>query len=93
MTNADTKTIANDTKTIVTHTKTAVTDTKTIVTDTQTVVTDTQTMVADTQTMVADIHRNLLTERDGASSKNHSVGSTFCPSTMECLPSLRIEQG
>jgi hypothetical protein len=93
MTVADTKTIANDTKTIVTHTKTVVTETKTVVTDTKTVVTDTQTMVADTQTMVADIHRNLLTEREGASSTNHSVGSTLCPSTMEYLPSLRIEPG
>jgi hypothetical protein len=71
----------------------AVTDTKTIATDTKTIATDTKTVVTDTQTMVADIHRNLLTEREGASGKNHSVGPTFYPSTIECLQSLRIEPG
>jgi hypothetical protein len=77
----------------VTDTKTIVTDAKTIVTDTKTIATDTKTVVTDTQTMVADIHRNMLAEREGASGKNHLVGTTVYPSTMKCLPSLRIEPG
>jgi hypothetical protein len=77
----------------VTDTKAIVTDAKTIITDTKTIATDTKTVVTDTQTMVADIHRNMLTEREGASGKNHSVGSTFYPSTIEYLQSLRIEPG
>jgi hypothetical protein len=85
--------LAIDTNMTVTDTKTIVTDAKTIVTDTKTIATDTKTVVTDTQTMVADIHRNLLTEREGASVKNHSVGTTFYPSMMECLPSFRIEPG
>jgi hypothetical protein len=57
--------------------------------DTNMTVTDTKTIVTDTQTMI----RNMLTEREGDSGKNHSVGTTFYPSTTECLPSLRIEPG
>jgi hypothetical protein len=78
----DTNMTVTDTKTIVTDAKTIVTDTKTIVTDTKTIATDTKTVVTDTQTMVADIHRNMLTEREGASGKNNSVGTTFYPSTI-----------
>jgi hypothetical protein len=43
------------------------------VTDTKTIVTDAKTIASDTKTMVADMHRNMLTEREGASGKNHSV--------------------
>jgi hypothetical protein len=89
----DTNMTVTDTKTIVTDTKTIAKDTKTIATDTKTIATDTKTVVTDTQTMVTDMHRNMLMEREGASGKNHSVGSTFYPSIIECLPSLRIEPG
>jgi hypothetical protein len=68
--------LAIDTNMTVTDTKTIVTDTKTIATDTKTIATDTKTVVTDTQTMVADMHRNMLTEREGSSGKNHSVGTT-----------------
>jgi hypothetical protein len=61
--------------------------------DTNMTVTDTKTMVTNTETMVADMHRNMLTEREGASGKNHSVGATFYPSTTEFLPSPRFEPG
>jgi hypothetical protein len=64
-------------------------DTNMTVTDTKTIAIDTKTVVTDTQTML----RNMLTEREGDSGKNHSVGSTFYPSTTECLQSLRIEPG
>jgi hypothetical protein len=57
--------------------------------DTNMTVTDTKTIVTDTKTMI----RSMLTEREGSSGKNHSVGTTFYPSTTECLPSLRIEPG
>jgi hypothetical protein len=66
-----------------------VTDTKTIATDTNTMVMDTKTVVTDTQAML----RNMLTEQEGASGKNHSVGTTVYPSTTEYLPSLRIKPG
>jgi hypothetical protein len=81
--------LAIDTNMAVTDTKTIVTDTKTIATDTKTIAMDTNTVVTDTQTML----RNVLKEREGASGKNHSVGTTSYPSTIECSPSLRIEPG
>jgi hypothetical protein len=61
--------------------------------DTNMTVTDTKTMVTNTETMVADMHRNMLTERECASGKNHSVGATFYPSTIAFLPSPRAESG
>jgi hypothetical protein len=70
-----------------------VTNTNTVVTDTKTMVTDAKTIVTDTKTMVEDIHRNLLTEREDASGKNHSVGPTFYSSTTKYLPSPRVEPG
>jgi hypothetical protein len=54
---------------------------------------DTNMTVTDTNIMVADIHRNMLTEREGASGQTCSVGTTFYPSTTECLPSFRIGSG
>jgi hypothetical protein len=68
-------------------------DTNVTVTDTNTKVTDTNTKVTDTNTMVADIHRNLLTEREGASGQNRSVGTICYPSTTECLLPPRLELG
>jgi hypothetical protein len=54
---------------------------------------DTNMTVTDTNTMVADIHRNLLTERDGASGRNREVGTICYPSTTEYLPFPRHEPG
>jgi hypothetical protein len=68
-------------------------DTNMTVTDTKTIVTDTKTMMTETKTMVADMHRTMLTEREGVSGGIHSVGTTFYPSTTECLPSPRVESG
>jgi hypothetical protein len=61
--------------------------------DTNMTVTDTKTVVTDTNTMVADIHRNLLTEREGASGQDRSVGTICYPSTTECLLPPRLELG
>jgi hypothetical protein len=54
---------------------------------------DTNITVTDTNTMVADLHRNLLTEREGASGQNRSVGTICYPSTTECLLPPRLEPG
>jgi hypothetical protein len=50
-------------------------------------------LAIDTNTMVADIHRNLLTEREGASARDRSVDTIYYPSTTEYLPFPRLEQG
>jgi hypothetical protein len=68
-------------------------DTNMTVTDTKTVVTDTKTVVTDTNTMVAGMYRNMVTEREGASGKKHSVGTIYYPSTTDCSPSPRLESG
>jgi hypothetical protein len=70
-----------------------VTDTKIVVTDTKTVVMDTKTVVTDTNTMVAGMYRNMVTEREGASGKNNSVGTIYYPSTTDCSPPPRLEPG
>jgi hypothetical protein len=54
---------------------------------------DTNMAVSNTQAMVADIHQNMLTEREGASGKNRSVGKTCYPLTTEYLPFPRLEPG
>jgi hypothetical protein len=54
---------------------------------------DTNMTVTDTKTMVEDMHRNMLTEREGASSQKRSVGTTCYPSTTERLLSPRLEPG
>jgi hypothetical protein len=47
--------------------------------DTNMTVTDTKTVVTDTNTMVAGMYRNMVTEREGTSGQNHSVGTICYP--------------
>jgi hypothetical protein len=54
---------------------------------------DTNMTVTDTNTMVAGMYRNMVTEREGASGRNHSVGTIYYPSTTDCSPSPRLEPG
>jgi hypothetical protein len=50
-------------------------------------------LAIDTNTMVADMHRNMVTEREGASGKNNSVSTIRYPSKTDCLLSPRLEPG
>jgi hypothetical protein len=72
----------------VADTQVTVTDTRMAVGDAQKAIAGTHTVVADTHTMVADIHRSVLTGRAGATNKNHSVGTTWRPSTQSAYHAI-----
>ena len=78
---------------VVENTHVVVTDTHTAVADTRVAVADTHTVVADTRTMVADIHRSVLTGQETSSGKNHSVGATCYPLTVDFLQFHRLKLG
>jgi hypothetical protein len=65
-----------------------VTGTHVAVADAQKAIAGTLTVVVDTHTMVADIHQSVLTGRVGTCHKNHSVGTTWRPSTQSAYHPL-----